>query len=113
MDNDIKRIAKLVTGEPDVLKEASWSAWSAKDAIKRSGFWKDNAPAEYKEMDFTDPRIPKKVHIQVAKKHPNGLQGARSAVQSFINLKSASPKKMERLEQIAQWLSDEIAKAKG
>lgn len=77
-------------------------------SIRNSGFWKQNAPAKYRDMKFTDTRIPKDIYIQVAKKHPNGLQGARSAVQLFINMGSAKGKRMVRLKQIARWLSDEI-----
>jgi len=81
-------------------------------SFPNTGFWSENAPAEYREYKFTDPRIPKATIIQVAKKHPNGLQGARSAVQSFINLGSAKGQSMRRLRQMAKWLSDEIQKGK-
>jgi hypothetical protein len=79
-------------------------------SIPHPGFWADNAPAKYRDHKFTDPRIPKAVIIQVAKKHPNGIHGARSAIQSFINLGSAKGASMRRLRQMAKWLSDEIAK---
>ena len=98
----------------EALSEASWilgsKPWSAKEVIKRPGLWSKNAPAKYRDMKFTDPRIPQSVHLRVAKKHPKGLQGARSALQSFINLGSAKDKSMDRLKQIAKWVSDEIKK---
>jgi hypothetical protein len=80
--------------------------------VRNPGFWKEHAPAKYRDMKFTDSRIPRDVYIQVAKKHPNGLQGARSATQLFINMGSAKGKVMARLKQIAQWLSDEIKNGK-
>ena len=82
----------------------------SKISIPRPGFWSENIPAQYKEYKFTDPRIPKAVIIKVAKKHPNGLQGARSAIQSLINMGSAKGASMRRIRQIGSWLSAEIMK---
>ncbi len=94
------------------LVENNWvlGPKSNRVAIPHPGFWSDNAPADYKNHKFTDPRVPKAVILRVAKKHPNGLNGARSAVQSFINLGSAKGASMRRLRQMAKWLSDEIMK---
>jgi len=79
-------------------------------SIPRPGFWADNAPAQYKDYKFTDPRIPKDVILRVAKKHPNGLQGSRSAIQSLINMGSAKGASMRRLRQIGKWISAAIKK---
>jgi hypothetical protein len=97
-----------------VLHEASWILGDTtnKIVVKRKGFWSKNAPVKYRNKNFTDPQIPKSVILSVAKKHPKGLHGARSAIQSFINLGMASGKAMDRIVQIGGWLSDEIKKSK-
>jgi hypothetical protein len=95
------------------LTENSWVLGGrSRVSIPHPGFWHDNAPPKYRDHKFTDPRIPKEVILKVAHKHPNGLSGARSAVQSFINLGSAKGASMRRLRQIAKWLSDEIQRNK-
>jgi hypothetical protein len=97
----------------DLLYENSWELVPAiHSGISRRGFWSQNAPAKYRDLRFTDPSIPRDVIIQVARKHPNGLHGARSATQYFINLGSAKRPAMDRLKQIAKWLSDEIKRQK-
>ena len=77
-------------------------------SLSKPRFWTDNTPAIYKDYKLTDPRIPKDTILKIAKKHPNGLQGARSAIQSLINMGSAKGASMRRLRQIGSWLSKEI-----
>ncbi len=79
---------------------------------KPEGFWKQNAPAKFRNYKFTDPRIPRDAIIKAAKKHDSGLQGARSSAQYLINLGAAKGKTMARLKQIAGWISTEITKQK-
>lgn len=98
------------------LVENSWILGPktySKALFQRPGFWADNAPSQYKNYKLTDPRIPKNIIIKVAKKHPNGLQGWRSAIQSLINMGSAKGASMRRLRQIGKWVSDEIRKTHG
>jgi len=93
------------------LTENNWilgHSKATKISIPRSGFWADNAPAKYKDHKLTDPRIPRSVILDVAKKHPHGLHGFRSAIQSLINMGSARGSSMSRLRRIAKWISGAI-----
>lgn len=88
----------------EFLTEQRWAA----EAIKRPGFWKKMAPFAQQPKDFTDPTIPLDVHLQVARRHPQGLRGALSAIQMFLNLGQAGPKAQAQLEKIKARYQGEI-----
>lgn len=86
------------------LTEQQWAA----GAIKRPGFWKKTAPFAHREKDFTDPSIPLAAHLETARRHPQGLRGALSAVQMFLNLGQAGPKAQAQLEKIKDRYQQEL-----